>query len=146
MSDNFKQNSNIQENFETLPNNSFDLEVNNNKVQKSLTLNHEDSPEKNFYEFYINNNPKNKIEFKHKDNKVVTAKYNFLTFLPKALFYQLKRVSTIYFVIIAILNMIPVISPLNSGSSLIPVVIVIAISLIREGYEDYQRIKFKIIF
>ena len=142
MSDNFKQNSNNQENFETLPNNSFDLKVNNNKVQKSLTLNHEDSPEKNFYEFYINNNPKNKNEFKHKDNKVVTAKYNFLTFLPKALFYQLKRVSTIYFVIIAILNMIPAISPLYSASSLIPVVIVLAISLIREGYEDYQRTKF----
>ena len=141
MSVNLQENSPNQTNFETLPNNSFEVEE-NNKVQKSLTLNHEDSPENNFYEFYINNNQKNKIEFKHKDNKVVTAKYNFLTFLPKALFYQFKRVSTIYFVIIAILNMIPAISPLYSASSLIPVVIVLAISLIREGYEDYQRTKF----
>ena len=142
MSDNLEQNSTNQENLQISRNNSFDLEANNNKLQKSLSLNHEDSPEKNFYEFYINNNPKNKIEFKHKNNKVITAKYNFLTFLPKALFYQFKRVSTIYFVIIAILNMIPAISPLYSASSLIPVVIVLAISLIREGYEDYQRTKF----
>ena len=114
----------------------------NNKVQKSFTLTHENNPDKNFYEFYINNNQNNKIKFKHKDNQIVTAKYNFLTFLPKALFYQFKRVSTIYFVIIAILNMIPAISPLYSGSSLIPIVIVLTVSLIREGYEDYQRSKF----
>ena len=116
--------------------------IKNNKVEKTFSLNHENSPEKNFYEFYINNNQKNKIKFKHKDNQIVTAKYNFLTFLPKALFYQFKRISTIYFVIIAILNMIPIISPLYSGSSLIPIVVVLAVSLIREGYEDFQRTKF----
>ena len=56
MSNNFEQNDYPnKENFEP-SNNSFNLEVNNNtkennKVQKSLTLNHEDSPENNFYEF-----------------------------------------------------------------------------------------------
>ena len=116
--------------------------IKKNKPKKFLTLHHEDSPDKNFYEFYINNNQKNKIKFKHKDNQIVTSKYNFLTFLPKALYYQFKRVSTIYFVVIAILNMIPAISPLYSASSLIPIVIVLAVSLFREGYEDYQRTKF----
>ena len=148
MSNNFELNDHQNKgNLETL--NNVDIKNNiikNNIVPKSFSLNHENSHENNFYEFYINNNQKNKFKFKHKDNQIITAKYNLLTFIPKALFYQFKRVSTIYFVIIAILNMIPVISPLNSGSSLIPVVIVIAISLIREGYEDYQRIKFKIIF
>ena len=144
MSNNFDLNDHQNKgNLDTL--NNVDIRNNiikKNKVQKSFTLHHGDSPENNFYEFYINNNQKNKFKFKHKDNKVITAKYNFLTFLPKALFYQFKRVSNIYFVIIAILNMIPVISPLNSGSSLIPVVVVIAVSLIREGYEDHQRTKF----
>ena len=65
-----------------------------------------------------------------------------MTFLPKALFYQFKRVSNIYFIIIAILNMIPAISPLYSAISLVPIVFVLLVSLIREGYEDYQRTKF----
>ena len=131
-----------------LHNNNFNLGLNNsnsivNNMNKKLTLNHDDiNPDINFYEFYINNNEKNKKEYKHKNNKIVTAKYNFLTFIPKALFYQFKRVSTIYFVVVAIINMIPAISPLYSSVALIPVIIVIIISLIREGYEDYQRIKF----
>ena len=131
-----------------LQKNILNLGINNNNsivnnMNKSFTLNHDDdNPDINFYEFYINNNEKNKMEYKHKNNKIVTAKYNYFTFIPKALFYQFKRVSTIYFVIIAILNMIPAISPLYSSVALIPVIIVLAISLIREGYEDYQRIKF----
>ena len=144
MSNNFEQKDHPNKgNFKT--SNNLVVKKNNikkNKPKKFLTLHHEDSPDKNFYEFYINNNQKNKIKFKHKDNQIVTSKYNFLTFLPKALYYQFKRVSTIYFVVIAILNMIPAISPLYSASSLIPIVIVLAVSLFREGYEDYQRTKF----
>ena len=124
-----------------LKNKYIDSEIGNinNEIKNNIKdLKVKDS----FYEFYINNNERNKSEYKHKNNKIITAKYNILTFLPKALFYQFKRVSTIYFIIIAILNMIPAISPLYSASSLIPVVVVLAISLIREGYEDYQRIKF----
>ena len=114
----------------------------NKPIRLSLSLNHENEPDSNFYDFYINNNQKNKTEFNYKDNEIITAKYNFLTFLPKALFYQFKRFSTIYFIITAVLNMIPAISPLYSAVSLLPVIIVLAISLIREGYEDYQRTKF----
>ena len=128
------------------PNNDVNLNLTNSELQKNtnrhFSLNHDKNTDDSFYEFYINNNLQNKNEYKHKNNEIITAKYNFLTFLPKALFYQFKRVSTIYFVIIAIINMIPYISPLYSASSLIPIVIVLAISLIREGYEDYQRTKF----
>lgn len=38
--------------------------------------------------------------------------------------------------------MIPAISPLYSGAALVPIIIVLIISLIRDGYEDYQRTKF----
>ena len=127
-------------------NNNLNLELNNNKSfninKREFILNHDNNKENKFYEFYINNNIKNKNEFNYKNNKITTAKYNFLTFLPKALFYQFKRVSTTYFLLIAIINMFPAISPIYSGTSLIPVLIVISISLIREAYEDYQRTKF----
>ena len=120
-------------------------DVKNDKIEHSLTLRHKNNNSNNnnkFYEFYINNNEKNKIEYKHINNKIITAKYNIFTFLPKALFYQFKRVSTLYFIIIAIINMIPAISPLYSGTALIPIICILAVSLVREGYEDYQRTKF----
>ncbi len=131
----------------TLNNIDNNLQLNNNNfvgnnINKSFTLSHDNNPENNFYEFYINDNAKNKAEYKHKNNKIITAKYNFLTFLPKALFYQFKRVSNVYFVIIAIINMIPAISPLYSSAALIPIIVVLIVSLIREGYEDYQRTKY----
>mgnify|MGYP001028202247 CR=1 FL=1 len=40
-------------------------------------------------------------------NKVVTAKYNVLTFLPKNLFEQFRRVANFYFLIMLILQLIP---------------------------------------
>ena len=96
------------------PNNDVNLNLTNSELQKNtnrhFSLNHDKNTDDSFYEFYINNNLQNKNEYKHKNNEIITAKYNFLTFLPKALFYQFKRVSTIYFVIIAIINMIPYIN------------------------------------
>ena len=41
--------------------------------------------EKKFQEFFINDNPRNLQFYKHKSNKLNTAKYNIFTFLPKAL-------------------------------------------------------------
>ena len=93
------------------------------------------------YEFYINNSLKNKEEYKFKDNCVDTTKYNFITFLPKALFYQFVRVANIYFLVCAILQCIPAISPLGAETALVPIIIVLSVSLIREAVEDCARSK-----
>jgi hypothetical protein len=37
-------------------------------------------------------------------NKIQTAKYNLITFLPKNLFYQFSKMSNLYFLIITILD------------------------------------------
>jgi hypothetical protein len=42
---------------------------------------------------------------------------------------------------IAILQTIPIISPLTSVTAWIPLSVVMTISILREGYEDYQRYK-----
>ena len=75
------------------------------------------------------------------DNRVATTKYNLITFLPFALFIQFRKVSNIYFLIIAILQSIPQISPLASYTAIAPLVFVLAVSMIREGIEDYLRYK-----
>jgi phospholipid-transporting ATPase len=74
-------------------------------------------------------------------NYISTTKYNALSFFPKSLFEQFKRIANIYFLITAILQCIPAISPLNPFSAIAPLVIVISISMIREGVEDYLRYK-----
>ena len=93
------------------------------------------------YEFYINDSQKNKTEYKFKDNCVDTTKYNIITFLPKALLFQFMRVANIYFLICAVLQCIPAISPLGAETALVPIIIVLSVSIIREGIEDYSRAK-----
>ncbi len=47
---------------------------------------------------------------------------------------QFKRLANVYFLMIAILQTIPQISPLNPASAWAPFIVVLAISIVREGY------------
>ncbi len=38
------------------------------------------------------------------NNKIHTAKYNVVTFLPKNIFYQFSKMSNLYFLIITVLD------------------------------------------
>ena len=91
------------------------------------------------YEFYINDPQRNTEELMFKDNRISTTKYNAITFIPKALLYQFVRLANIYFVFIAILQSIPIISPLGAASAIAPLVFVFTVSLIREAVEDLKR-------
>ena len=93
------------------------------------------------YEFYINDPDKNTNELFFKNNKISTTKYNAFTFLPKALLYQFIRLANIYFVFIAVLQSIPLISPLGAATAIAPLVFVLTVSLIREAVEDLKRRK-----
>ena len=100
------------------------------------------SQNENLYQFYINDTPKNKEYYKHfKDNRIDTTKYNIITFLPKALLIQFVRLANIYFLVCAILQCIPQLSPLGPSSAVIPIVVVLSVSVIREGIEDCARAK-----
>ena len=92
-----------------------------------------------YYQFYVDDAIRNKNELKFKSNEVDTRKYNCVTFLPKALFFQFNRPANIYFLICAILQCIPLISPLGPTTAILPLVIVLSASLIREGIEDCNR-------
>ena len=107
-----------------------------NKLQNSII---EFNPQ--IYKFYINNPNKNFLELKYKDNTINTTKYNIITFLPKSLLLQFMRFANVYFLIIAIIQCIPIISPLGASTAILPLVFVLTVSLIREAYEDIQRAK-----
>lgn len=78
---------------------------------------------------------------KYESNYISTTKYTLYNFLPLSLLGQFKRYANIYFLVMAILQCIPAISPLNPISSIAPLVFVISLSMIREGFEDYGRHK-----
>ena len=91
------------------------------------------------YQFYINDCARNNLEYKFKKNKINTRKYNWITFIPHALLIQFARPANIYFLVSAIISCIPQISPLTPVTAILPLIFVLAVSLIREGLEDCKR-------
>ncbi|CAG9335514.1 unnamed protein product [Blepharisma stoltei] len=89
---------------------------------------------------YVNGFELNQIH-DFQSNYVSTTKYNLVTFFPLSLLEQYKRLPNVYFLIIVILQSIPQITPLRSWSGLVAVVFILAVSMIREGFEDYLRYK-----
>ena len=111
---------------------------NNNNLTKSIS---QQFLEDNIYKFYINDTQSNITQFHFHNNRIDTTKYNIFTFIPKALLLQFVRLANIYFLICAILQCIPLISPLNPVTAVVPLVFVLSVSIIREGIEDYARAK-----
>lgn len=73
---------------------------------------------------------------KYESNRIVTTKYTWWNFLPKAIILQFIRPANTFYLIVAILQCIPVISALNPVASVAPFIIVIAVSLFKEAFED----------
>ena len=101
----------------------------------------ESEKQEQFIECYINNNHKNRI-YKFKDNTITTTKYNLLTCIPKGLLYQFSHLSNASFLFTAIIQRIPIISPLTSLTAIIPLIFVLGVNMIRESFEDLSRGKY----
>ncbi|ETN39572.1 uncharacterized protein HMPREF1541_05798 [Cyphellophora europaea CBS 101466] len=73
------------------------------------------------------------------DNHVSTTKYNAATFLPKFLYEQFSKVANLFFLFTAVLQQIPNVSPTNRYTTIVPLLVVLAVSAAKEAWEDYQR-------
>lgn len=87
---------------------------------------------------WINNHHENK-KLKYPNNSYTTAKYSFITFLPKTLFEQFRRVANLYFLLISALQLFTTLSPTSKYTTAGPFAAVMAFTLIREAYEDSRR-------
>ncbi|XP_013882065.1 phospholipid-transporting ATPase IC [Austrofundulus limnaeus] len=76
---------------------------------------------------------------RYSSNAIKTYKYNVITFLPLNLYEQFKRVANIYFLALLILQVIPDISTLPWYTTLIPLVIVLGITAIKDLVDDLAR-------
>uniref|UniRef100_A0A8D2Q7I9 Phospholipid-transporting ATPase n=1 Tax=Varanus komodoensis TaxID=61221 RepID=A0A8D2Q7I9_VARKO len=71
-----------------------------------------------------------------RQNAIKTSKYNFFTFLPLNLFEQFQRVANAYFLCLLILQLIPAISSLSWFTTVVPLVLVLAVSAAKDAIDD----------
>ncbi|KAA8548107.1 hypothetical protein F0562_004632 [Nyssa sinensis] len=80
------------------------------------------------------------VRLNYRGNYVSTTKYTAVNFIPKSLFEQFRRVANIYFLVVACVSFSPL-APYSALSVLAPLVVVIGVTMAKEGVEDWRRRK-----
>ncbi|UJR17025.1 hypothetical protein I4U23_003923 [Adineta vaga] len=73
------------------------------------------------------------------NNRISTSKYSPITFLPKNLFEQFRRLANAYFLVLVCLQFIPQITSLTPGTSIAPLSIVLLITAVKDAVDDIRR-------
>ncbi|KAL3422317.1 phospholipid-translocating P-type ATPase [Phlyctema vagabunda] len=74
-----------------------------------------------------------------KRNKIRTAKYTPLSFIPKNIYYQFHNVANVYFLFLIILAFFSIFGATNPGLNAVPLIVIVVITAIKDGIEDYRR-------
>ncbi|XP_017324395.1 phospholipid-transporting ATPase ID isoform X1 [Ictalurus punctatus] len=80
-------------------------------------------------------------KFQYAKNCIMTSKYNIITFLAVNLFEQFQEVANTYFLFLLILQLIPQISSLSWFTTIVPLVLVLSITAVKDATDDYFRHK-----
>ncbi|CAA3011842.1 phospholipid-transporting ATPase 1-like, partial [Olea europaea subsp. europaea] len=104
-------------------------------MQLKENLTHHDNPRL----IHINDPKRTNDNFEYSGNEIRTSKYTFLNFLPKNLFIQFHRVAYLYFLAIAALNQLPPLAVFGRTVSLVPLLFVLTVTAVKDGYEDWRR-------
>ncbi|SMR52405.1 unnamed protein product [Zymoseptoria tritici ST99CH_1E4] len=74
-----------------------------------------------------------------KRNKIRTAKYTAISFLPKNLWFQLHNIANVYFIFIVVLGIFSIFGVVNPGLSAVPIIVILTITAIKDAVEDWRR-------
>ncbi|CAF1385810.1 unnamed protein product [Rotaria sp. Silwood1] len=85
------------------------------------------------------NDPTTNATKEYAGNKISTSKYNLITFLPKNLFEQFRRLANAYFLFLLCLQLIPQISSLAPITIILPLVFVLSLTAIKDASDDIAR-------
>lgn len=72
-------------------------------------------------------------------NSIRSSRYSLWSFFPKQLFAQFSKVANAYFLLVAILQMIPGLSTTGTYTTIVPLLIFVSISMGKEGIDDLRR-------
>ncbi|KAF4978585.1 hypothetical protein FZEAL_5057 [Fusarium zealandicum] len=72
-------------------------------------------------------------------NKIRTAKYTPLSFIPKNLWFQFHNIANIFFLFMVILVIFPIFGGVNPGLNAVPLIFIVTVTAIKDAIEDYRR-------
>lgn len=78
------------------------------------------------------NEPERSAASKYPLNRTSTTKYSLLTFFPKGLYEQFRRLANLYFLFSAAISLTPL-TPYSPVTVILPLIFVIGVSLIKEA-------------
>lgn len=78
-------------------------------------------------------------------NGIRSYKYSIISFLPKTIMEQFTRFSNIFFLVLAILQFFPAFTLIDPVVAAIPLILVLAATIAKEGFEDIKRRKIYLI-
>ncbi|KAL4887113.1 hypothetical protein BJY04DRAFT_47848 [Aspergillus karnatakaensis] len=73
------------------------------------------------------------------ENWIRSSRYSLWSFFPRQFFAQFTKLANFYFLVVAILQMIPGLSTTGQFTTLIPLLIFVGISMGKEGFDDWRR-------
>lgn len=80
-------------------------------------------------------------EFNYPTNTIITSKYTYLNFVPINLMEQFRRLANTYFLLIIVLCSIPEIAPFSPVTSIMPLVLILTCTGMKDWIEDRKRHK-----
>jgi phospholipid-translocating ATPase len=72
-------------------------------------------------------------------NTIRSSRYTIWDFVPRQLLFQFSKLANAYFLLVSILQMVPGLSPVGSYTTIAPLLAFVAISMAKEGYDDWRR-------
>lgn len=72
-------------------------------------------------------------------NFIRSSRYTVYDFLPRQLIFQFSKLGHFYFLVIAILQLIPGLSTIGRYTTIVPLAVFVCLSMAKEGYDDYRR-------
>lgn len=73
------------------------------------------------------------------DNTVINSRYTAYNFLLLNFYEQFKKPLNFYFLLVAMLQFVSVIAPVNPLSTLLPLLFAFSLTAAKEGYDDFKR-------
>jgi len=110
------------------------------RIRASIPEEYREGSRDSYPVIQLNNKDANAAE-NFPENSLYTTKYTLWSFLPKFLYEQFRKATSIYFLLICIIVTIPPVSPFNPWTSWIGLIFILVVSAVREAYEDYLRLR-----
>ncbi|KAJ3502675.1 hypothetical protein NLJ89_g8782 [Agrocybe chaxingu] len=90
-------------------------------------------------EDYLDSRGRVRPDRRYTTNQVITSKYTLITFLPRNLLEQFRRIANMFFLGIAILQFFPKFRTIAPGAVILPLIVILSITALKDGYEDFKR-------